>query len=361
MTSNLRSVSVLFVVAALAACSHKPTPAPETRKVASQPRLPGNEPYTALEDFVATLDLTAPGTELSLSSGGTSVYAVVKRGGKPLGAVLPDNAATKLSGEVLSFRLAQVFGIADIYQSGFYMLLEGKNLQAFQAIIPTTPLVGAKYANKELNRKAVLERIQKNPQGIDAIFKDWALKPSDYDAMVSPAANTLNTKHALKGSSIPFAQFLSCKGPQPSAAVAVSFNGGTSDELTAARELSTIFVVDALVQQWDRFSGGNLQTITVDGKTHFAAFDNGGTWGGPKWTEKYTQIVSRFDANVVQKVQDMNQFLNEGGQSFLGFTTEEELIQALGIDKIRGSFPRFKTALKTMAEHMKKNQGCTFP
>lgn len=368
MNLSLRPFLILVLIFTSLHCAHKApvevpaeasteTTSADTRKVATTPSLPGNEAYTELESFVSTLDLTTPGTELSISSGGTSVYAVVKRNGRPLGAVLPENAATRLSGEVLSFRLSQILGVAKIYQPGFYLRLEEKNLKAFKDIVPTTPYQGV---HKEQNRKSILERIQKNPQGIHAIFKDWSYKPKDYDALVNVAANKINTSHVLKGSRTPFASFLKCEGPTPSKNVTVSMNKGTTTEYEAAKELSTVFVIDGLVQQWDRFSGGNLQTLQLGDKVHFAAYDNGGTWGGPSWTKKYTDIVSRFDQDVAQKVIELNAFLNEGAISFLDFRSETELIQALGISQISEAMPKFKASLKIMAEHMKKKEGCYF-
>ncbi|MBC7369971.1 MAG: hypothetical protein H7326_00295 [Bdellovibrionaceae bacterium] len=330
------------------------------REVAQSTNVPDQERWKRFKEFAANLDLTAEGTSIAISSGGTSVYAVVSRGGKPIGAVLPENAATSLSGEVLTFHLAKILGYADIYQPGTYKLLTGANLRAFSEIIPKSPYEGKVYANKELNRVAILERIQRSPNGIDAIYKDWANRPYDYDGLSNWKINSFDKSHILKGSKTPFASFLTCAGPLPAKDVVVNMNKGTTNEFDAARELSTIFLIDALTQQWDRFSGGNLQTITVDGKVHFGAYDNGGTWGGTRWTSKYTELVSRFDRDAAQRLMDMNKFLNEGSGGFMGLRTEAELMQVLGVTKLPGTFKKFKESLKMVSAHIIKNQNCYF-
>ena len=294
--------------------------------------------WQEMKQIAATLDMTGSGITLGQSSGGTSVYSIIKQNGTPIGAVIPENAATKLSGEILAYTLARAFGISEIYQPGVYFALNGKNLEAFKNNIPTTPY---NYGHKEKNRVDILQRIANNPNGIDAIFKKWDNKPNDYDAMVSVSANTLNTSHVLAGSSQPFASFLQCNGPQPSKSVTVTMNKGTTTEYEAARQLSSILLIDAIVKQWDRFSGGNLQTVTKNGVVSFVSYDNGGTWA-PGWTSKNLSFVSRFDRNVAQQILDLDSFLRKEKNSFQGLKNEDELMAALGIE----NFPKVMNTLR---------------
>src|SRR5690349_7789126 len=125
MHSSFLVVLALFFIAA---CSQSPK-----RNVAQDEKA---ERWKKLDEFVTNLNLTEEGTTLKMSSGGTSVYAVINRGGQDIGAVIPENAATKLSGEVMSFYLAKILGYADIYQPGLYFHLDGKNLKAFTQMIP---------------------------------------------------------------------------------------------------------------------------------------------------------------------------------------------------------------------------------
>lgn len=362
----------LVVMAAgltVAACSHGDM-ASEAESAASEgvhgargvaqtgARLPDQAQWNYLEDFAANLDLASSDTSLSMSSGGTSVYAVINRGGRPIGAIIPENSATRLSGEIMAFNLARALGVADLYQPGVYVKLSGRNLQAFREMIPNTPVKGK---NKEENRRNVLANIAKNPEGIDTIYKEWGSKPKDYDSIVSVSTNSMNSSHVLKGSSKPFASFLKCEGPTPSRSVMVQVNRGTNSEWQAARQMSAIFLIDALTQQWDRFSGGNLQTVTGnDGSFKFIAYDNGGTWGGTRWTNKFLALTTRFDRSVAQAILDMDQFLNQGGSPFLGLRNEEEFVQAMGIEHLPGAMSKFKESLKLVADHIRQHENCFF-
>lgn len=341
-------------------CQHKPTTesSPPPRGPASS-QISNHEEWVKLKQFAEQLDLSASGTSLSVSKGGTSVYAVVSQEGKAIGAVLPENSATKISGEVISYNIARILGVASIYQPGVYMGLKGSNLKAFEAMIPKTPYRESKFRHKEENRKAVLARIAKNPGGIDAIYKSWDAKPIDYDALVDWRANKMNTSHVLKGGTKSVASMLSCKGSKPSQNQVV-LGAGKTTEIEAIRQLSSIFLIDALTQQWDRFSGGNLQFVVRNGKSDFVAFDNGGTWGGVKWTQKYLGIVTRFDKQVAQELLDLNAFVNQGSGNYMGMTQESELIEVLGVEKISAMYPRFKESLKLVAQHIRANEGCWF-
>lgn len=324
------------------------------------PELPDHARWIQLKNFADTLNLADGATQLSLSKGGTSVYAVVLREGQAIGAVIPENSATSLSGEVMSYNIARALGVSHLYQEGVYFFVTGENLKVFDSIVPKTPFAEAKFKSKEENRMTLLNQIAKHPGGIDMIYKPWGAKPEDYDNLVRASDTSINGSHILEGSSKPFASFLKCQGPQPSAGVTVTMNEGTTSELLAAQELSSILLIDALTQQWDRFSGGNLQTTTVNGSVQFVAFDNGGTWGGPKWTQRSLGMVSRFDRKVVREILDMNMFVNEGAGSYRGFRTEQELIAAFGIEHFPRYYANFKQSLALVAQHLRKNADCYF-
>ena len=73
-------------------------------------------------------------------------------------------------------------------------------------------------------------------------------------------------------------RFLRATASQPSAERMLRFKGipGEESELELARQFSTILLIDALVGQWDRFSGGNVQMIQAEaGRVQFVAYDNG--------------------------------------------------------------------------------------
>ncbi len=318
--------------------------------------LPNDERYQFMQEITRTLDLTASNVTLGMSSGGTSVYGVYMVNGKARGAVLPENAATKVSGEIVTFYLARALGVDHLYSPAIYHHLTGKNLAKLRSVIPSTPY---KNSLKEGNRRNLLARIAKSPEGIHTVYKHWGHKPADYDDLVLWRKNSFNTNHVLPGSRTPFAHFLKCDGTRPSQTTQVRMNGGTNTEYELARQLSTEFLIDALSQQWDRFSGGNLQTITVDGVVNFASYDNGGTWGGIRWTQKFLQIVTRFDRNVATELLQLNDFLANGG-NYRGFRSEAELARGLGIENFPQAMSSLKQSLRLVADHLRRHTGCYF-
>lgn len=371
-TSSWLALAATLAMGPLGGCTHRSHDsavgvdedrwAPERTVAQASARLPDQSRWEANEEFVRTLDLTQEGTSLMMSTGGTSVYAQVHRGGRPIGAVLPANSATIVSGEIMAFHLSRLFGASELTQPGFYYHLTGPSLARFYEIVPKQPYTEKKFAAKEANRQAVLERIQKNPNGIPTVYKFWDEKPSDYDALVSPSANTLNKTHVLPGGTAPVATLLSCNGPQPSASAIVTMNGASTNEAKAIRQLSTIFLIDALVVQWDRFSGGNLSTAKGGGEVRFVAFDNGGTWGRTEiFTAKYLGLVSRFDRAVAERILELDAFLNGGARHpFMGLRNETEFVQAMGVESVAPNMRRFKQALAMVAAHVRANTNCYF-
>lgn len=360
MDFNQGLIGAVLTVVVAGGCGHSsPRSTPDQAESRAPAQAPGELPdagdWRSFYDTARDLDLTRSDVTLSMSTGGTSVYAVVSVSGRPIGAVIPENSATRIPGEIMAFHLSRALGVSHLYQPGVRYFLTGANLQAFRAIVPDTPFVGKK--NKEINRKAVLEQIRKQPQGIDTVFKLFGTKPKDYDALVQ--SNRINEAHVLKGGTGPFAAFLKCQGPRPSATARLTLNGGTGVELELARQLSSIFLIDALTQQWDRFSGGNLQTVTEQGEVRFFAADNGGTWEGTGWTQKFLNIVSRFDPGVADRILEMDRFFREGGE-FLGLRSPEEFARAMGVENYPKAMSRFRASLELVAAHVRKHQGCTF-
>jgi hypothetical protein len=338
-------------------------------------RLPDQSQWESQEEFVRTLDLSQEGTTLSLSGGGTSIYAVVNRGDRPIAAVIPKNTASVLSGEIMSFHLARALGVPDLAQPGFYHLLTGPNLEKFKTVIPLVPYpplpnrkdpTHPKPNPKEENRLDVLKQIEQSPGGIATVVKIWDAKPAEYEPLVDADVETLEQTHVLPGGSAPVATLLRCDGPQPSTKT-VSFNRGKTVESKAIRQLSNIFLIDAMMGQWDRFSGGNLQTVTKDGEVRFFAVDNGGTNGSLETTKKYFNIVSRFDQPVAERILELDQFLN-GKQTpkatFLGLSTEADFLQAMNVDALpkdkKLNMEKFKQAVHLLAEHIRSHANCYF-
>lgn len=320
--------------------------------------LPDYQQWTNLINFTNTVSLNDPQYTLASSTGGTSVYVILKKAdGLPVGAILPQNSATILSGEILSFHLARAFGVASLYQPGFFRSLQDTDLKTFTQFVNNTE---AKSSSKKDNKKMILENIAKNPQGIKTIFKPFGTKPQDYDSLVVVEKNKFNSKHVLSGSKNTVASMLSCNGPQPSQQTMIQANGGSTTEYEAVKQLSAILLIDALTVQWDRFSGGNLQTLTENKVVKFIAFDNGGTWGAEGYTTKSLGLVTRFDRKMAEEILKLHASLNLKTTDFYGITTDAAFLHAFGIEQFPQALPLLKKSLAQVAKHLEANKNCYF-
>lgn len=357
---RIKNIFFATVVCSTISCAHSVQPTESPRDPAgTKAQLPDHVNWDQLETFTQNLNLSSSNVTLSPSTGGTSVYGVVNIDGKAIGALIPENSATVLSGEIMAFSLARAFGVWSIYQPAFYHSLSGRNYQIFRSLIANMD-VPSRLKLKAQNKADILARMERNPNGIATVFKQFAIKPLDYDALVSASTNSFNKSHVLKGSRYPISSLITCSGPQPVKSTTVSVNGGKNSELYMSMQLSTIFLIDALTQQWDRFSGGNLQSIvTKEGVAKFVAFDSGGTWGGTSWTNKFLKLVTRFDPEVATKILAMDDFFKKG-IPFQGIRTETEFAQAMGIEKFPQALKSLKSSLPIVAAHLRANAKCIF-
>lgn len=284
----------------------------------------GSEETIALAGEIES-DLADGGGKYSLSlhaGGGTSAYAVVQREGQGvLGALIPNNSANYITGEVNAWSLGRALGCAELFQPAVRVSLRGKGLQTFRTLLRQVSYKG----NKEQNRVDILKQIEHEPDALPVAFKRWAQNKKDYPIEVG---NTLNTRDTI-------ARYLRSDAPEPTD-VTVTIRGATATQRDLARQLSNIFLVDALCGQWDRFSGGNLHTNVQDGHVQFMALDNGGAsiTGPLRYTTKYTNLVSRFDKDVADRLLGMDALLN-GGHEFAGFTDAHAFAEAVGCQKPR--------------------------
>ena len=352
MKTLLLSALLIFSFGCSSTSTHDrvPNSGPTTTELAD------HDQWADLIHFTNTLTLKDSDITLSPSAGGTSVYAILKQNGKSIGALLPENSATVLSGEILSFNLARAFGVAQLYQPGFFRSIDGDDLKIFERFVKDMKI---KTKAKEENRKMVLKDIASHPAGIKMVFKQFGTKPQDYEDLVNPDKNIMNAKHTFSGSQNTVLSMLSCKGPQPNPNIIVKANGGSTTEYTAIFQLSTILLIDALTQQWDRFSGGNLQTVTENGIVKFISFDNGGTWGGLNATKKSLSYVTRFDKRMAEDILALNATLNTGKADFYGLSSNT-LLHALGIEKFPEALPQLKRSLALVAKHIEANPNCYF-
>ncbi len=314
--------------------------------------LPSTPAIDAFLQFTKSLDLADKNIGLEAKQGdGSSAYFKLKIDGKTWGAILPDNSGNLVYGEILSFNLARALGRPELCGPAVLKVLEGAALKRF-----TTAMMETKFHGEErlLNQQAILERVSQNPDYLETVLKMWGPKPYDVDELTTPD-DQFNTKE-------PFADFLNSQKPQPSSAL-ISLPGvpGKARESDLADQLSTIFLIDALTAQADRFSKGNINAIAQDGVVSLVAYDNGGTWDKGEFLKLYLSWVTRFDRGVAQKILALNDFLNGPQKTFLNFHRKSDLRNALGLETEDTYWKTFKDRLAAVARHIRSQKGdCYF-
>lgn len=317
-----------------------------------KPELPSTPFINSFLQFANNLDLSDKKIGLEPKHGdGSSAYFKLKIDGKTWGAILPDNSGNLVYGEILSFNLARALGRPELCGPAALKVLEGPSLERFTAAMRETKFVGEERLK---NQQAILEYISQNPEYLETVLKMWGPKPYDVDELTTP-----DDKFNIKE---PFADFLNAKRPQPSATL-VSLPGvpGKARECDLADQLSTIFLIDALAAQADRFSKGNINAIVQDGIVSLVAYDNGGTWDKGEFLDLYLSWVTRFDRDVAQRILALNDFLNGKQKAFLNFHRKTDLRNALGLETEDAYWQTFKERLAVVARHIRKQKGdCYF-
>jgi hypothetical protein len=294
---------------------------------------------------LAGLDLESPQTHLRLA-GKTSVYLEVSLEGQKgvLGAFLVQNSAANPETELVAFSLARILGRSELAGPAVRRTLKTAALQRFRALLEAKSF---ENAQREANRLSVLKAIAASPDALEGVYKRWSpVKPRDYEGI--GRNETLNPDD-------PYVKFLRPDGPLPSAApTTLPGIPGSESELELARQLSTIFVLDVLTGQWDRFSGGNLQAFALgNGKVQFVALDNGGGEldGSDLWLDRYLGWTGRFEKGVAKKLLELDAFVNGGGGPYLGFTERDKLLDEIGLKA--SSRKHFARKLGKLAAHVK--------
>ncbi|CAN5733991.1 hypothetical protein BH09VER1_BH09VER1_39650 [soil metagenome] len=315
------------------------------------PELPSTPSITSFLRFAKDLDLTDQKIGLEPKQGdGSSAYFKLKIDGKTWGAILPDNSANLVYGEILSFNLARALGRPELCGPAVLKVLEGKSLDRFTVAMREAKFVGEERLN---NQQAILGRISQNPEYLETVLKIWGPKPYDVDELTTPD-DKFNTKDR-------FADFLNAQRAQPSTAL-ISLPGipGKARECDLANQLSSIFLIDALTAQADRFSKGNINAIVQDDVVSLVAYDNGGTWDKDEYLALYLSWVTRFDRDVAQRILALNGFLNGKTSAFLDFHRKADLRKALGLETEDAYWQVFKDRLAVVARHIKSQKGDCF-
>lgn len=304
-----------------------------------------------VEEFlqVATrLDLADPRLEFADGSGGMSINLEYKGMGL-MGDFLSvnadgkgDNSAGNPEGQIVAYNLSRILGYSRSYGRGRWHRITGHPVQVLRSLAERN--ASSRQAVQEARERLLSTTSQSSVEGTLSLYG-----PKPYGLSVLEAAGGPN---GLFNEASPFASYLQAQGARPDDRV-ITLGRYPVNELEAARTLSTIFVIDALTEQWDRFSGGNISVVKDGALYRLVAYDNGGAgiggWGSG-YQARYLRWTTRFDREVVEQVLAMDDFMAGRTSSFVGFRNQAEFLKVLGIRRFERGF---RKGLARVAGHMR--------
>ena len=263
-------------------------------------------------ETLASLDLEDPAYQLTYKDRGTSLGLRISKGEKKVGKWLPKNEAADPEAQVVSYYLGRYLGMGELVIPAGYYIARTRALREFRRMLETAH---ERNALRHRNQQALLRTFSRNPAIMEGVFT------MPVDSFELPTLVDSNGHHGLGTlrQDQPIARMLHAEGPMPSPENQMDLgsrrrNGirPVNDELTLARELSKIMVLDVLCGQFDRFSGGNLEgTVDAAGRLHFIARDNGGAGlvPGSGSPQQYFELFSRFDRAQIEIVRKLSREL----------------------------------------------------
>ncbi len=281
---------------------------------------------------------------------GSSVGMFIGVGSGPTDrSFVPTNPSSIPEAEVVAYRLSRFLGISRLFYPVDYYQLGPKATAKFGAMVKSTPGTGK---DGIYNTNLVLTELKANSNTILGIYK---LK-SKSKMFTASALGTEGNFDQTTG----IAQEIKASGRMPDdrRIPLQGIKGGqpgfpelpTEQRVELARQLSTIFVMDMLMGQWDRFWNNLEASGDRQGRLKLIARDNGGAtlndWEGH---ETYNNWVSRFDRDLITRLTALNAFLKGDAREFSGFSSVDAWKKAAGfIDP--SSFEMFAKKLSTLID-----------
>ncbi|WP_157083638.1 hypothetical protein [Bradyrhizobium manausense] len=266
-------------------------------------------------------------------SGSTSINMKIEKidasdpkGYKSRGSFVPRNSSANPDVEIAAFNLSAILGYDQIYRPAARYELGPIASQALKSLIGKYNIHGsARLANKARILKAI-----DSGSPLKGCVK---AKKDDTGVAFDAIANTHAASNGAPNAGHPIIRFLQAANEKPTAGKSLTLKTGyDGDELELAREYSVIMTIDAITQQWDRYSGGNVAIRKDDqGRAHFYMTDNGGADLSDSWNARNLTWFSRFDRGVIQKLDDLKRFLDTPATGYLGYSDPEVFVADLGL------------------------------
>jgi hypothetical protein len=301
---------------------------------ASAQSLPGTKRDIEFDAHMKTVDLDDPKMRLEYklaSAGGSSIGMFIGVDKGPTDrSFVPTNPSSIPEAEVVAYRLSRFLGISRLTYPVDYYQLGPKATAQFKAMVTATPETGDK--DRAYNRNLVLTELRRSP----SVLGIYRLKPKTKMYTVS-ALGTEGEFNLNTG----LAREMQASGPMPDERkIALEgVKGGqpgfpevpTERRIELARQLSTIFVLDQLFGQWDRFWNNLEASGDKNGRLKLIARDNGGaTLENWDTRDSYNRWFSRFDRDLIDRLTALNAFLKGKSAEFAGYTNVDAWKKAVG-------------------------------
>ena len=259
-----------------------------------------------------------------------------------------DNGTGNPEGHIVSYNLARVLGVSDIYSTGTWYRIDGSVVEALHQIATQARVRGRVQSQNRERVKANTEPLSGQYPVIEGSLSVYLEKKlSVYSLEGSALENARSGPNGLANENNPLLKMMMGLRAQPSEdeTFSVRTDKGTVaiDAPQALQDLSAIFVIDAILEQGDRFSGGNIDLLRMpNGRYRLAALDNGAAairGYFPSYPGRYLPWLKRMDRNMILRIKEMDRFLQNGGE-YLGFTDQKAFLKTLGLRTFTSQFIR---------------------
>ena len=302
----------------------------------------------ALAASLLHADINSSDVTLSLMGNleGRSIIVKVKDlQGNKLGVFKPTSGSTLYRGEYASYMLGVITGVKELYPETSIECMDVAAQKKVRKLV-----ADAQFSTivKEENRLTILQEITRNIEKKETLcgaYKPWINNMQFYYEM-----GTLDNlkKHSVfkymkaKGPMPPHKKFLIKQCTQLVEPKGCLEGNGYIDQM--ANDMSTIMLLDAVMDNRDRFPGGNLHFIVTNKQARLFSLDNGAVLK----PEDKTGLdilkksgVSRFNKKVVQKLKELKN------------TSKQEVIDKLKLSP--EEYEIFKSNLDATLEYVEKN------
>lgn len=279
-------------------------------------------------EMMENLDLASSNIKMEYKMGSTSAGLKVLRKDKYIAYWVPDIKDHAVpEGQVVSYYLGRFLHMSELVAPSQYLAMPTNHLETLENFIRQDQQQVTADDNqfRDFHLAQILTSIQESKAKNEPMMGAIVLRMGGrfvVDNLVFWEENRFNPDTLL-------AKFIRADQPQPSNKKIMNLEEfypeegqvNLSTEMDLAKELSQILVLDMLMGQWDRFSGGNIEARFDEsdedpsiGKLHFLARDNGGASLSDPFLAApdfpiYLTLVTRFDRGQIKRIELLDQLL----------------------------------------------------